>query len=84
MSATVKRLSWFILKSRERALSVSEYSTLRGVDFQGISVYRSDEDLEAAQGTGSGAAIYRLDEPTTSIGLNFRMRRNPGEIQKQS
>jgi hypothetical protein len=37
---------------------------LRGGDFQGIKVYRSDEDLEAAKGTGSGAAIQRFDEPT--------------------
>jgi hypothetical protein len=39
---------WFSLKWRE-ALSVSEYSALRGGDFQGIKVYRSNEDLEAAQ-----------------------------------
>jgi hypothetical protein len=46
------------------------YSALRGGDFQGIKVYRSDEDLEAAQGTGSGAAIHRFNEPTRlSLGM---------------
>jgi hypothetical protein len=29
-----------------------------------MRVYRSDGDLEAAQGTGFGAAIHRLDEST--------------------
>jgi hypothetical protein len=61
---------WFSLKwKRGRSLLVSEYSALGG-GFQGIRVYRSDEDLEAAQGTGSSAAIHRLDEPTT---LSFGM-----------
>src|SRR4030088_209377 len=46
------------------ALSVSEYSAFRGGDFQGIKVYRSDEYLEAAQGTSSGAVIHRFDKPT--------------------
>jgi hypothetical protein len=64
-----KLMCWFSLKWRE-ALSVSEYSAFRGGDFQGIKVYRSDEDLEAAQGTGSGAAIHRFDEPTRlSLGM---------------
>src|SRR4029077_17442545 len=42
----------------------------QGRDFQGIKVCRSDEDLEAAQGTGSGAALHRFDEPTRlSLGM---------------
>src|SRR5437899_3242074 len=41
-----------------------------GGDFQGIRVYRSDEDVEAAQGAGSGAAICRLDQPNRlSLGM---------------
>jgi len=41
-----------------------------GGDSQGIRAYPSKEDFEAAQGTGSGAAIYRLDEPTRlSLGM---------------
>ena len=40
-----------------------------------MGVYRSDKDLEAAQGTGSGAAIHRSDEPTRlSLGM-LRPRR---------
>jgi len=51
----------------EAALSVSEYSALRGKDSQSVKIYRSDEHLEAAQGTASGAAIHRFDEPNGMV-----------------
>src|SRR6202011_1669866 len=44
----------------KRALSVSEYSALRGGDFQGIRVYRSDEDWEAAQMVPGHRFLARL------------------------
>jgi hypothetical protein len=48
----------------ERALSVSKYSALLGVDFQGIGAYRFDVDLGAVQESDPRAAVYRLVEPT--------------------
>lgn len=47
----------------DRARSVSECSALRGGDFHDPGLYRSDEDLEATQGTSSVVAIHRLDQP---------------------
>lgn len=42
----------------------------QGGDFQGIGVYRSDEDSKEGQDTGFSDAVHRLDQPTRlSLGL---------------
>jgi hypothetical protein len=62
-------MCWFSLNWRLGALRKQVFRP-SGEGFQGIKVCRSDEVLEAAQGTGSSAAIHRFDEPTRlSLGM---------------